>query len=137
MAQEKADIDATECRVQAGHFQAVFHWFVPAGEARTERSFGLSRQLKIANERIWQREWLKVLSEQPRRGRHWLAAGSCIRLRPQPRDHVWSYEFVEGCTHDGRRYRMLNVLDEFTHEYKGARRCGIPDLEALSAPSVE
>jgi hypothetical protein len=46
MAQEKADIDATECRVQAGHFQAVFIWFVPAGEARTERSFGLSRQLK-------------------------------------------------------------------------------------------
>jgi putative transposase len=48
--------------------------------------------------------------------RLWLADGSCIRLRPQHREHVWSYDFVEDRTHDGRRYRMLNVLDEFTHE---------------------
>jgi hypothetical protein len=128
MAQEKADIDATECRVQAGHFQAVFIWFVPAGEARTERSFGrayLAARVAQSPERAAQAR------------QTWLAAGSCIRLRPQHRDHVWSYDFVEGCTHDGRRYRMLDVLDEFTHEYKGARRCGILDLEALSAPSVE
>jgi hypothetical protein len=136
MAQEKADIDATECRVQAGHFQAVFIWFVPAGEARTERSFGLSRQLK--SERAYLAARVAQSPERAAQARQtWLAAGSCIRLRPQHRDHVWSYEFVEGCTHDGRRYRMLNVLDEFTHEYKGARRCGILDLEALSAPSVE
>jgi transposase InsO family protein len=62
------------------------------------------------------REGLKVPSKQPRRGRLWLADGSCIRLRPQHRDHVWSYDFVEDRTHDGRRYRMLNVLDEFTRE---------------------
>ena len=64
----------------------------------------------------WRREGLKVPSKQPRRGRLWLADGSCIRLRPQHRDHVWSYDFVEDRTHDGRWYRMLNVLDEFTHE---------------------
>ena len=40
----------------------------------------------------------------------------CIRLRPQQRNHVWSYDFVEDRTHVGRKYRMLNVLDEFTHE---------------------
>jgi hypothetical protein len=40
----------------------------------------------------------------------------CIRLRPQQRNHVWSYDFVEDRTHEGRKYRMLNVLDEFTHE---------------------
>jgi putative transposase len=67
-------------------------------------------------ERIWRREGLKVPHKQPKRGRLWLADGSCIRLRPQHRDHVWSYDFVEDRTHDGRRYRMLNVLDEFTHE---------------------
>ena len=67
-------------------------------------------------ERIWRREGLKVPGKQPKRGRLWLADGSCIRLRPQHRDHVWSYDFVEDRTHDGRRYRMLNVLDEFTHE---------------------
>jgi Integrase core domain len=54
--------------------------------------------------------------KQPKRGWLWLADGSCIRLRPQHRNHVWSYDFVEDRTHDGRRYRMLNVLDEFTHE---------------------
>ena len=27
-----------------------------------------------------------------------------------------TYDFVEDRTHDGRKYRMLNVIDEFTHE---------------------
>ena len=67
-------------------------------------------------ERIWQREGLKVPHKQPKRGRLWLTNGSCIRLRPEQRNHVWSYDFVEDHTHDGRKYRMLNVLDEFTHE---------------------
>jgi transposase InsO family protein len=67
-------------------------------------------------ERIWRREGLKVPHKQPKRGRLWLTDGSCIRLRPQHRNHVWSYDFVEDRTHDGRRYRMLNVIDEFTHE---------------------
>lgn len=67
-------------------------------------------------ERIWRREGLKVPHKQPKRGRLWLADGSCIRLRPQHRNHVWSYDFVEDRTHDGRKYRMLNVIDEFTHE---------------------
>jgi putative transposase len=52
----------------------------------------------------------------PKRGRLWLAEGSCIRLRPEHRNHVWSYDFVEDRTHDGCKYRMLNVLDEFNHE---------------------
>ena len=67
-------------------------------------------------ERIWRREGLKVPQKQPKRGRLWLADGSCIRLRPEHRNHVWSYDFVEDRTHDRRRYRMLNVIDEFTHE---------------------
>ena len=67
-------------------------------------------------ERIWRQEGLKVPAKQPKRGRLWLADGSCIRLRPEYRDHVWSYDFVEYRTHDGRKYRMLNVIDEYTHE---------------------
>jgi len=67
-------------------------------------------------ERLWRREGLKVPAKQSKRGRLWLADGSCIRLRPQHRNHVWSYDFVEDRTHDGRKFRMLNVLDEFTHE---------------------
>lgn len=67
-------------------------------------------------ERIWRQEGLKVPSRQPRKGRLWLNDGSCIRLRPERPNHVWSYDFVEGRTHDGRRFRMLNVIDEFTRE---------------------
>ncbi|MER2198461.1 IS3 family transposase [Methylobacterium brachiatum] len=67
-------------------------------------------------ERIWRREGLKVPVNQPKRGRIWDNDGSCIRLRPEYRNHVWSYDFVEARTHDGRKFRMLNVVDEFTHE---------------------
>ena len=67
-------------------------------------------------ERIWRREGLKVPPKQPKRGRLWLSDGSCIRLRPQHRNHVWSYDFVEDRTHDGRKFRLFNVIDEFTHE---------------------
>ena len=67
-------------------------------------------------ERIWRREGLKVPAKQPKRGRLWLADGSCLRLRAERRNHVWSYDFVEDRTHDGRKYRMLNIVDEFTHE---------------------
>lgn len=67
-------------------------------------------------ERIWRREGLKVPKKQPRRGRLWLNDGSCIRLRPLHRNHVWSYDFVTSRTHDGRAFRMLNILDEYTRE---------------------
>ena len=67
-------------------------------------------------ERIWRREGLKVPQKQPKKGRLWLNDGSCVRLRPEHPNHVWSYDFVEGRTHNGRKFRMLNVIDEFTRE---------------------
>lgn len=67
-------------------------------------------------ERIWRREGLKVPARQPKRGRLWRHDGSCIRLRPERPGHVWAYDFVEDRTHDGRRFRMLTVVDEFSRE---------------------
>ncbi|MCF1707562.1 IS3 family transposase [Tabrizicola sp. J26] len=67
-------------------------------------------------ERIWRREGLKVPQKQPKKGRLWLNDGSCIRLRPERPNHVWSYDFVESRTHDGRKFRMLNLIDEFSFE---------------------
>jgi len=67
-------------------------------------------------ERIWRSEGLKVPQKQPRRGRLWLNDGSCIRLRPEYKDHVWSYDFVITRTADGRAFRMLNIIDEYTRE---------------------
>jgi putative transposase len=67
-------------------------------------------------ERIWRREGLKVPQKQPKRGRLWLADGSCIRLRPLHKDHVWSYDFMLARTTDGRAFRILSILDEYTRE---------------------
>lgn len=67
-------------------------------------------------ERIWRREGLKVPQKQKPRGRLWLNDGSCVRLRPTHRNHVWSYDFVSARTHDGRSVRLLNLIDEHTRE---------------------
>ena len=67
-------------------------------------------------ERIWRAEGLKVPARQPKRGRLWLNDGSCVRLRPERANHVWAYDFVEDRTRDGRKIRMLNVVDEYTRE---------------------
>ena len=73
-------------------------------------------------DRLWRREGLKVPGKQPKRGRLWLNDGSCIRLRAERANHVWSYDFVRHRTDDGRAFRMLNVLDEFTRESLAIRR---------------
>ena len=44
------------------------------------------------------------------------ADGSCVRLRPERPNHVWSYDFVQDRTADGRIYRTLNIIDEYTRE---------------------
>ena len=68
-------------------------------------------------ERIWRQEGLKVPKKQPKRGRLWLNDGSCVRLRPTHRNHVWSYDFVMDRTHDGRPIKILTLIDEYS------RRC--------------
>ncbi len=67
-------------------------------------------------ERIWKQEGLKVPQKQPKRGRLWLADGSCIRLRPLRRNHVWSWDFVMDRTDDGLPIKMLTLIDEYTKE---------------------
>lgn len=79
------------------------------------RSAGWSVNVKRV-ERIWRREGLKVPQKQPKKRRLWLNDGSCVRLRPEYPNHVWSYDFVEDRTHNGRKFRMLNVIDEFSRE---------------------
>ena len=67
-------------------------------------------------ERIWRSEGLKVPDKQPKRRRLWLNDGSCIRLRPQFKDHVWSYDFVIARTAEGKAFRILNIIDEYSRE---------------------
>ncbi len=93
-------------------------------------------------ERIWRREGLRVPARQPKRGRLWLNDGSCVRLRPERANHVWAYDFVEDRTRDGRKLRVLNVVDEFTREclcIRVSRKLGssdVPDARASSGIDV-
>jgi transposase InsO family protein len=76
-------------------------------------------------QRIWRREGLKVPKKHKPRARLWLNDGSCIRLRPERANHVWSFDFVESRTHDGRSLRIMTLIDEYTREcltLKVARR---------------
>ena len=67
-------------------------------------------------QRIWREEGLKVPTKQPKRGRLWLNDGSCVRLRPGHPNDVWAYDFVHDRTHDGKVFKLLTVIDEFTRE---------------------
>ena len=87
-------------------------------------------------ERIWRCSGFKVPKKQPRRGRLWLNDGSCVRLRPERKDHVWAYDFVSARTNEGLALRMLVVVDEWTRECLSidvARKLNSDDLlERLS-----
>jgi len=67
-------------------------------------------------ERIWREEGLKVPQRHKKRGRLYLNDGSCIRLRPCWPNHVWSYDFVAERLINGRKIRILTVIDEYTRE---------------------
>jgi len=67
-------------------------------------------------ERIWRKEGLKVPKKQPKRARLWLNDGSCIRLRPEYKDHVWSYDFMIDRTTNGKAFKILNIIDEYTRK---------------------
>ncbi len=67
-------------------------------------------------ERIWREEGLKLPKKQTKKRRLWLNDGSCIRLRPEYRNHVWSYDFVEDKTYNKKKVRFLNILDEHSRE---------------------
>ena len=87
-------------------------------------------------ERIWRQEGLKVPARQPKRRRLWLGDGSCIRLRPTHRNHVWSYDFVMDRTADGRSFRMLTIVDEYTRTVPQlSHECWYRNREGVSCTS--
>ena len=65
--------------------------------------------------RIWREEGLQVPQKQPKRARIY-RDGSCIRQRPEYKNHVWSYDFVSHQTHHGQKFRILNIIDEYSRE---------------------
>ncbi|WP_052046415.1 IS3 family transposase [Candidatus Paracaedibacter symbiosus] len=67
-------------------------------------------------ERIWREEGLKVPQRQSKKGRLYLNDGSCLRLKPCWPNHVWSYDFVAERLANGKKIRLLTVIDEYTRK---------------------
>ena len=67
-------------------------------------------------QRIWRELGLRIPKKQKKRRRIHLWDGSCISLKPLYQNHVWSYDFVDDRTSDGRKYKCLTIMDEFTKE---------------------
>ena len=65
-------------------------------------------------QRIWKAEGLQLPRRKPRKRRYG-PKGEVIH-KAQYRNHVWSYDFLEDRTQNGRRLRILAVIDEFTRE---------------------
>ncbi len=87
-------------------------------------------------ERIWREQGLKVAGRQKKRRRLWLNDGSTLRLRPQHKDHVWSYDILEDKTYNGRKFRILNIIDEYSREcllsFASRRKNSIEVVEFLA-----
>jgi transposase InsO family protein len=95
-----------------------------------EEGFGVNHKRV---QRLWRREGLKVPQKQPKRGRLWFNDGTCVRLRPLYTDHVWSYDFMADRTRDGRAFRLLNIIDEYSRECLSidvARKLTSEDVQA-------
>ena len=66
--------------------------------------------------RLWREEGLKVPGKQRKKRRLGESENSCTRRRAEHKDHVWSYDFVMDLTEDGRRLKMMPVVDEYSRE---------------------
>ena len=101
--------------------QTFYRWRKQYGGMGTDQLRELKR-LQKENDRLRRAvsdltlDKLKVPMKQPKKGRLWLNDGSCVRLRPEYRHHVGSYDFVHHRTDEGKAFRTLNILDEFSRE---------------------
>lgn len=66
--------------------------------------------------RLWREHSLKVPRRQRKRRRLGGSENGCTRKQAEHRNHVWSYDFTMDQTEDGRRLKMMPVVDEFTRE---------------------
>jgi len=73
-------------------------------------------EVEISKGHTTAQDGLQVSQKQPKRRRLWRNHGSCIRLRPMHKDHVWRCDFVADRTSDGRTFHMLMIIDEQTRE---------------------
>lgn len=68
--------------------------------------------------RLWRNEGLHLKRKEKRGKRKHTGASenACDRLPAEYMDHIWSYDFIEEKLQNKRKVRVLNIVDEFTHE---------------------
>jgi len=66
--------------------------------------------------RLWREEGLWVPRRKRKKTRLGCSENGILRMRATEPNHVWTYDFVMDRTYDGRRLKLLTVVDEFTRE---------------------
>ncbi len=69
-------------------------------------------------QRLWREADLKVPRMQHKKRRLLLGSSEngCARKRAERINHVWSYDFAMDQTEDGRRLKVMPVVDEYSRE---------------------
>lgn len=67
-------------------------------------------------ERLWREEGLQLPQRHKKRKRLYHKDSSVIPLRPKHPNHIWSIDFVHDKLSNGRSYKMLTVIDEYTRQ---------------------
>jgi putative transposase len=69
-----------------------------------------------AVQRLWREEGLRVPTQRRKRQRLGSSSTPAVRLTAEHPDHVWALDYQFDQTEDGRRSKLLNVVDEHTRE---------------------
>jgi putative transposase len=67
-------------------------------------------------QRLWRAEGLKVPQRQRKRRRMGTSENGCTRRKAEHKNQIWSYDFTMDQTADGKRLKLMPVIDEFTRE---------------------
>ncbi len=67
-------------------------------------------------QRLWREADLKVPAKQHKRRRVRPSHNDCTKRRAEYVDHVWSYDFAMDSSQDGRRLKLMPVVDEYSRE---------------------
>ena len=74
------------------------------------------RFIHMKIERLWSEEGLQLPNRHKTRHRLYHKDSSVVRLRPTHSNHIWAIDFVHDKLSNGRSYKMLRVLDEYTRK---------------------
>jgi len=67
-------------------------------------------------QRIWRKEGLQVPYRRKIKKSYGDSQNACFVKKAEFINHVWTYDFIDDQTEDGRKLKFLTVLDEYTRE---------------------